>query len=133
MKAEVKSQLSVVVPNKPGQIAAMSKMLLDAKINLQAVMFVDSQGQGIVRFIVDKTEEAKNIFEEAGFFVVVAEVVEVEFDNTPGALYELSKALGDAGINIDYAYGCDNPDPRATRVTFKLSDVKKGLEVVKKL
>lgn len=133
MKALIKDQLSVVVSNTPGQIAKMCEILSKASVNISSIMFGDSAGQGVVRFIVDKTQTAAAAFEAAGFFVVVAPVAEVEFENKAGALWGLSKALGDAGVNIDYAYGSDNPDPKYTRVTFKFSDFDKALDVIAKL
>jgi hypothetical protein len=133
MKVEIKQQLSIVIPNQPGTIATVLKALADERINIGSIMFVDTVGQGVVRFTVEKAKDAQKILEGQGFFVAHAEVAEVDVPNRPGALYELTEALGKGGVNIDYAYASDNPNPNFIRDTLKLSDLKKGVEIISKL
>jgi len=133
MKFCVKEQLSIVIPNEPGQIAKVSDIMAQNNVNISGVMFVDTMAQGVVRFVTENATAAQKTLEEAGFFVVLAEIIEVEFENEVGALHVMSKALGDAGINIDYAYGSDNPNPNEMKVAFKMSDTHKALEILKNL
>ena len=133
MKVDIKTQLSIVIPNQPGQIAKVTGAMMKHKINIGSLMFVDTTSQGVVRFVVDDAKEAKKLLENKGFFVAAAEVAVVEVPNKVGALYHISKALGDAGINIEYAYASDNPNVDCTRDTFKLSDVARGVEIIEKL
>lgn len=133
MKVQIQTQLSIVVPNQPGAVAGVYKILSEKKINVGSVMMVDTVSQGVVRFVVERAGEAQKFLEEAGYFVVPAEVAVVDVPNTPGKLFELTKALGDAGVNIDYAYASDNPNPEFIRDTFKLSDLQKGVSVIEKL
>ncbi len=133
MKVDVRTQLSVVVPNQPGEVARVIKSLSDNNINIGSIMFVDTTAQGVVRFVVERAAEAKKVLEDAGFFVAAAEVAVVEVPNEIGSLYEITRALGEGGVNIDYAYGSDNPSPGHIRDTLKLSDVEKGVEILKRL
>lgn len=133
MKFCVKEQLSIVIPNEPGQIAMVSDIMAKHDVNISGVMFLDTMAQGVVRFVTENAASAQKVLEEAGLFVVLAEIIEVEFENEVGALHILSKALGDAGVNIDYAYGSDNPNPNEMKVAFKMSDTQKALGVLKNL
>jgi hypothetical protein len=133
MRYTLKAQLSIVIPNQPGEVAKVSKLLLDNQLNAQGIMFVDTTLQGVVRFLLDEPVKAKRILEKEGYFVVSAEVVEVEFPNEVGCLYEFTKALGEAGVNIDYAYGNIRPDSFTAPIVFKLSDLPKGLDILKQL
>lgn len=133
MKVDVRTQLSVVVPNQPGEVARMIKSMSENDINIGSIMFVDTTAQGVVRFVPAKPDVAKKTLEEAGFFVAAADVAVVEVPNEIGALYNITRALGEAGINIDYAYGSDNPSPGHIRDTLKLSDMEKGVEILKRL
>ncbi len=129
----VKSQLSIVLPNKPGQVAGVAKLLADRRINVSGLMFVDTTSQGVVRFVAEESAQAQKIFEEAGYFVVSVQVLQIDFENRVGALFEVAEALSKAKINVDYAYGSDNPEKLHTRVIFKVSDIEKAEEIIRAL
>jgi hypothetical protein len=133
MRAEVRTQLSIIVPNRPGATASVCRVLAENKINIESFMLGDEQKQCVVRFLVEDPARAKKALEAAGFFVAAADVLVVEVKNRVGILYEVTNALGKAGVNIDYAYASDNPHSKCTRDAFKLSELKKGLKVIKKL
>lgn len=133
MKVDICTQLSVVATNQPGEVARIIQVLSDHQINIGSIMFVDTTSQGVVRFVVERAAEAKKALEDAGFFVAAAEVAVVEVPNEIGSLLKITQALGQAGINIDYAYGSDNPSPGHIRDTLKLSDLEKGVGILRKL
>ena len=133
MKTTLLNQLSLVIPNEPGQMARLCKVLAERKINVGSLMFLDSTSQGVVRLTVEDAPRAQKILEEEGYFVAVAQVVAVDVPNRAGALYTLSKALADAGINIEYAYASDHPGAPFIRDTFKLSDLEKGVKIIEQL
>lgn len=133
MKVDVQTQLSIVAQNQPGEVARIIQVLSDNKINIGSIMFVDTTHQGVVRFVVEQAALAQKTLEEAGFFVAAAEVAVVEVPNEIGSLLKITQTLGQAGVNIDYAYGSDNPSPGHIRDTLKLSDLEKGVEILKKL
>jgi hypothetical protein len=133
MHYEVKTQLSIVIPNQPGQISKVAEVLSAQRINISGVMFVDTTQQGVVRFIVAEPERGIAALEAAGFFVVAAQVIEVLFSHHIGQLHHFSSALGAAGVNIDYAYGSDNPSPEQMKVIFKVSDITKAMAVIAEL
>lgn len=133
MKVDVQTQLSIVANNQPGEVARIIEVLSKHNINIGSIMFVDTTSQGVVRFVVEDASRAQQKLEEAGFFVAAAEVAVVEVPNEIGSLLKITQALGQAGVNIDYAYGSDNPSPGHIRDTLKLSDLERGVEILKKL
>jgi hypothetical protein len=61
-------------------------------------------GKGFVRVVVDRPAAAKKIFAKHGWKTTEDEVVEVTVPDRPGALGAVADRLGEAGVNILYAY-----------------------------
>jgi len=125
-------QLSVFVENKPGRLAAVTEVLYRKGVNLRAFMIADAGDFGIIRMVVDKTDEAFNALKSAGFTVTLNEVLGVEVEDKPGELYRISKALGDEGINIDYVYAFTSEKHKAL-IIFRVDDIEKAKAVLSKL
>ena len=93
-------ELRVHHVDKPGQLGRISSILGDAGIN------IDGFGVwgGETRLFVNNVDRAIELLSAAGMSCDTAEVLRLHLPNEPGNLAEVAQALGDAGINIDYAY-----------------------------
>ncbi len=88
MKVE---QISIFIENKSGRLAEVTRVLGEAGVNIRALSLADTSDFGILRLIVDKTDEkAKAVLKEKGFTVSKTEVVAVEVPDRPGGLSEHS-------------------------------------------
>ncbi|MEM4291930.1 MAG: ACT domain-containing protein [Archaeoglobaceae archaeon] len=125
-------QISVFVENKPGRLSAVTQVLFDKGINLRAFTIADAGDFGVIRMVVDKTEEAYKALKEAGFTVTVNEVLAVEVEDKPGELFKISKALGDAGVNIEYVYAFTSKKRKAL-IIFRVSDSEKAKQILEKM
>ncbi len=125
-------QISVFVENKPGRLSAVTNVLFTRGINLRAFMIADAGDFGIIRMVVDKTNEAYKALKEAGFTVAVNEVLAVEVEDKPGELFKISKALGDAGVNIEYVYAFTSEKHKAL-IIFRVSDNEKAKQILEKM
>ena len=97
-------QLSLFVENKPGTLSAPCKILADAGINIVTLCLADTQDFGILRLIIEKWQEAKDILESKQFIVKVTDVVAVEVDDSPGGLSKILSTLEKASLNVEYMY-----------------------------
>ena len=97
-------QISVFLSNTPGILAKFTKILLDNTINLKAVSVSETADFGILRILVDKTDECVRVLKERNYLTTITDVVAVEVPDRPGALYEVAKILGDNNVNIEYLY-----------------------------
>ena len=125
------SQVSVFVENKPGRLAAVTEKLYEKGINIRAFTIAEAGDFGIIRMVVDKTEEAYKVLKDSGFTVTLTQVLGVEVKDEPGELYRISKALGDAGINIEYVYAFTFGGDRAL-IILRVNNVEKAIEVLEK-
>ncbi len=125
-------QISVFVENKPGRLAAVTEKLYEKKINIRAFTIAEAGDFGIIRMVVDKTDEAYRALKEAGFTVGLTEVIAVEVEDEPGSLYKIAKALGEEGINIEYVYAFTSEQHKAL-IIFRVSDTERAKKVLEGL
>ena len=97
-------QISVFVENKPGRMAKVAGCLAENGINLQAMSIADTADFGILRFIVDRPEEACKALKEKGFAVRLTEVIAVPLTHSPGSLACVMNVLDENSIGIEYMY-----------------------------
>ncbi len=97
-------QLSLFLENKPGQMTEPCRLLAGAGVNIRTLTLADTQHFGILRLIVSDWRKAREILENAGYAVNIAEVVAVEVGDHPGGLAALLEKLDGSGINVEYMY-----------------------------
>ncbi len=97
-------QLSIFVENEVGSLRSVTTALKNNNINIRAIATFDSPEFGILRIIVDKPEEAREILINGGFFVKITDVIPVNLEDKPGELDKVLKVIEDAGLNLNYIY-----------------------------
>ena len=103
-------QISIFSENRPGRLAAVAGALRDAGINIFAFSIAEANGFGVVRALVDRPEDAYRTLTDLGFRVSFTDVIGVKMRDEPGGLSDIASILGDAGINIEYAYAYSGKD-----------------------
>ena len=94
-------QLSVFAENKPGRLEKLTKVLADDGVNILAI-YISSIGDfGVIKLIVDKTDQAYRSLKEKGFTVSGNEVLGIELQDRPGMLHEVVGTLGKHAINVE--------------------------------
>jgi hypothetical protein len=124
-------QISVFLENTTGRISEVTKTLAHAGINLRAISIADTADFGILRLIVDKTEEAINALNTAGFTTRQTSVAAVEIDDVPGSLAKLMELFQKSEVNIEYLYASLEGKAGKAVVIFKLEDHDKGFKILK--
>lgn len=98
------SQLTVFLTNEKGRLAAASRTLADAGINMQALFIADTADFGIVRIFCDTPERAAEALAEAGFRATITPVIAVSVADEPGTLARLLEFCNEEAMNIEYGY-----------------------------
>jgi hypothetical protein len=99
--------LTVVLQDRPGELARLGKATGEAGVNLQGMCAFTGEGRGIIHILVDdaKAAAARKALEEAGMGVAdEREVLVVDIEDRPGTLGELARSLAEASVNIELAY-----------------------------
>lgn len=88
--------------NSPGALAGVCRLLSDARVNVQA-MGLESGGQ--LRLVVDNHVHGAAVLRDHHHQVTERNVIVTTVPNGPGALAPALRLVGDAGVNVEYAYG----------------------------
>ncbi len=122
-------QISIFLPNHPGVLVDLTKLLTDHSINLRALTISETTDYGILKIIVDKTSECIQILERESYLTAVTEVIAIEIPDKTGSLHEVIKLLGENEINIDYLYSTIVKN--GAIIILRVSDNKKVIELLK--
>jgi hypothetical protein len=98
----IRIELSLRLANSPGALAGVCRLLSDARINVQA-LGLETGGQ--LRMVVDNHVHAAAVLRDHHHQVTERNVIVTAVPNGPGALAPALKMIGDANVNIEYAYG----------------------------
>ena len=72
-----------------------------------------------------------NAVEHSGVAVRLTDVIAVAMDDVPGGMSEILHILKDASLNIEYMYACVGLVSGKALTVMRLSDSKKGEEVLR--
>jgi hypothetical protein len=87
-------------------------------VNIVAFQSVLSKGKGLVRFVVDDPARAKKTFDNEGLSYQETDIAEAKLSHPPGELARAASRLGEADINIDYAYCGVDPKTNTPLLIF---------------
>ena len=100
-------ELTVKLPNRVGQLGALTGALGDAGISMRSIAATTGGGIGTVHIVVDDKDAAKarraikkNKYRISGD----RKMVEVRLGNKPGTLARAANRLGENKVNIESAY-----------------------------
>lgn len=121
-------QLTVWVDDRPGILGEVAGALGAKKVNIQAFAAYVTQNRGAIRLVVDKPAAAKKVCAERGWECTEEAVVAVTLSDKPGTLGAVATKLGEAGINIEYAYTGGAKSARKVNTYLAVADVAAALK-----
>ena len=98
----IRVELSLRLPNSPGALAGITRLLSDERVNILA-MALESGGH--LRFVVDNHVHGGAVLREHHHQVSEREVIVTSVPNVPGALTPALRLVADANVNVEYMYG----------------------------
>lgn len=97
-------QFSVMLPNRPGALAALVKLLRVSAIEVIGLSVQDSRDAAVVRLITSDPETTSAVFMEKGIPHTDCELVVVALRESGPGLLQCLEALLVAETNVDFAY-----------------------------
>ncbi len=119
-------QISIFSENRPGRLKKITKVLADEGINILAVNIASSNGFGVLKFIVDKTEAAYQKLKKRGFTASRNEVLAIELVDKPGGLYDAAAVLAKKRVNIENAYVLIPKYRKTAYLIVEVDDIEKA-------
>jgi len=93
-------ELSLRLPNRPGQLATVLRRLAQERINIAAVSVDSTRAQGRVRLVVSDPLRALEVLRDAEFSVETRELITIALEDRPGTLLQALDVLAKGRINI---------------------------------
>jgi len=125
-------QLSVFLENKSGRLVRVAQVLGEAGINIRGLSIADTSDFGILRMIVDRPEEAVEVFKEKGIMATVTDVIAMELPDQPGGLARVLEYLQEADINIEYLYSFIEKQSANAIIMMRVEKIDEALIVLQK-
>jgi hypothetical protein len=126
----INEELTIRMDNRPGSLGKVCRALAERGVNILAFQSIPSEKTILVCMVVDNPAAAKTSLDHAGISYTEGEVAEVKLPHGPGALARAASKLGDANINIHYAYCGVEPTTNATLVIFGVSEVGRAATIL---
>lgn len=126
------TQFSVFLVNKPGVLAQVSRALAKAKVNIVAMTLMDSSEHGVLRFVSDDADKARDVLKKAHDHWTETDVLVIHLTNEPGALANVAEELATSHVNISYGYTSGGAPGGKTTCVFKVADMKKSMHLLER-
>ncbi len=97
-------QLSVFIENRKGSLEEVTKTLEQYEVNILSISLADTSEYGLLRMIVSKPVEARDVLRQHGFSAMITDVIAVRLQNQVGMLQKLLQVICDADLSIEYMY-----------------------------
>ncbi len=118
------TEFTVALEDRLGVIADLSEALAKNGVNIMAIHGTPCGGQGIIQFVTNDADATMLALKDAGIRFVTHEVLIVSLVDEPGSLARLSRALANAGININALY-----ITMGQQIVLDVSDLRKAQQV----
>lgn len=125
------TQISVFLENRKGRLSDICAMLGRASINIRALTIAETESFGVLRMVVDKPNEAVDLFRKNNVTANQTEVVAVEVPDTPGGLARVLEVLRQNDVNVEYMYGFVEKKTENALLVFRFDNPEKAQQVLR--
>jgi hypothetical protein len=126
-----RTELSIILPNRPGTLSEVTHALARAKVNLLAIDASGGFEYNIVRIVPDKAPKARAVLRRRGLDVGETKVLCIPVQDKPGALAKVADALSSAKVNIDYLYATAGNPQSQSLIIAHVSDARKAIKALR--
>ncbi len=123
-------EFTIKMEDRPGTLGKVCRALADRGVNILAFQSFPTGAESLVRFVVDNPTTAKTVLDTQRLTYTETEVAQVKLPHRPGELARAASRLGDASININYAYTGVEPGTNAPLLIFGVTEVGKAASIL---
>ena len=116
--------------DRPGTLGKVCRSLADRGVNILAFQSFPSEGKSLIRIVVDNPKIAKTVLDDEALTYTEADVAQVKLPHRAGELARVASRLGEANINIQYAYCGVEPGTNASLLIFGVAEVGKAAAIL---
>jgi hypothetical protein len=126
----VTKEFTVQMEDRPGTLAAFCRALADRNINIIGFQSFRSAGKSEVHCVVDDPASAKAVMDDQRVDYKQRDVAQTRLQNRPGELARAASLLGEADININYAFAGIDSGTNAPLLFVSVADAERAAKVL---
>jgi hypothetical protein len=119
------------VPNRPGELASIARVLAHARINLAAISVDSTAKRGNVRLVVNDPEGATRLLRQGGYSVDVLDLLAVHLEDRAGSFLRVLDLLTRERINVRSVVILVAREGARTLVALAVDDMKRARAVLR--
>ncbi len=124
-------EFTIQMEDRPGTLGKLCRALADRGVNIVAFQSCPGEkGKSTVRLVPDNPTTTKTVLESEHTPHTETQVAQTKLPHRPGALANAAAKLGEAKININYAYAGIEPGTNAPVVIFGVAEVGQATKVL---
>jgi len=123
-------ELNIQLENNPGALAKLCNALAGRKVNIVAFQASTAERRSQVHLVVDNLAAAKTVLDAERLTYTENDVAQVALPNRSGELARVAAKLGEANININYAYAGIEPNTNAPLLFFGVAEVGRAAQLL---
>jgi hypothetical protein len=124
------TQLSVFIENKPGHLEQILETLAKGGINLIALTVAETSDFGVLRLMVADPGKAAGLLRARQITCSATDVLAVELEDRPGALWEALKTFSTRNLNVEYMYTFTEKRRDKAVMIFRFDDMDAAQKAV---
>lgn len=126
-------QITAWVESTPGKLGRIAKALGDAKVNITAFTAYGQGGESPLRLQVSSPGKAKKVLQDLGIRITEEDVLRLTVADKPGVVGEIGTRLGEANINVEYAYATVAKGGKKVDVVLGVTDLAGAIKALRGL
>jgi hypothetical protein len=119
-------QFTIAVDNQPGAVAAIAKILGNAKVNILSLLGTAQGTAGTVQLIVEDARRAKKALDSARIAYQETPAESCDLPNKPGALAECLAKLAAKGVNLNSIHATSAKGGKKAVIVFSAEGTAKA-------
>lgn len=123
------NQVSVFIENRQGRLGQVLSVLKENDINILSISLADTTEYGLLRLIVNKPTEARDVLLNAGFSSMLTEVLIIKVPHQTGALQKILAVIAENNVSIEYMYGLSVESTDAS-IVMKTNELDKACKIL---
>jgi hypothetical protein len=125
-------EFSIALDDQPGTLGKICRSLADLGVNILAFESKpsESKGQSQVRLVVDNPTTAKTVLDDQKLKYTETQVAQVKLPHRPGELARAASKLGEANVNINYAYCGIDAGTNEPLLIFGVADAGRAAKIL---
>src|SRR5260370_3855597 len=123
-------EFSIHMEDRPGTLGKLCRAVADRNVNISAFQAALSGDKSLGHLVVDNQATAKTVLDSQRLSYTETDVARVALPHRAGELARAAERLGDAKININFAYSGMEPGKNEPVLFFGVADASRAATIL---